>query len=217
MMLPLLVSVMLAAPADSVARSAPARADTAIGRPAARADTSAGRPALPPGTIVGRPAPRVATAPADTLARRAAESLDGLAGVGLRVESFAPEVAATVSRPSVRGRLQSLLRGAGVRVLTEKELAADRRKPVLGVSVVFARPMGPAQQFAYLARLDLVQMVQLEATPGSSAPQARVSAATWSAERLGGAYRTALRDSVLVDLDALAGAFARDWRTQNPK
>lgn len=161
--------------------------------------------------------------PATAAAARAAGppagvALEGLPGVGVVVESFAPEVAATLTPKSVKARVESSLRAAGVRVLTEGELAADKRMPMLDVSIVFARPMGPAPQVAYHARLDLMQLV----LPGTEAGRAGgghepIPAGTWSAAHLGAAYSKVLRDSVLINLDAMTAAFAGDWLKRNPK
>jgi hypothetical protein len=214
-------------PTDSLVRRA-------AGRPAGLAADSLVRHAVqaaaPADTIVQRalhaaaPADTVvqralhAAAPADTVVRQAAGSLAGLPGVGVIVEPFAPQVSATLTPSSVKARVESSLRAAAVRVLTERELAADRRMPVLDVSVVFTRPLGPAPQVAYQARLDLMQLVLLGAEPGQAgAGRTPFSAGTWSAGRLGAAYTKVLRDSVLINVDALAAAFAHEWRKQNRK
>jgi hypothetical protein len=169
-------------------------------------------------SIIRPPAVSPAKAAADSIIRPAAGILTGLPGVGVVVEPLAPQASAALTPSSVKTRVESSLRRAGVPVLTEKELAADKRMPVLDVSILFAQPLGPAPQVAYHARLDLMQLVLPGAEAGRAGKdRAPFSAGTWSAGRLGAAYTKALGDSVLINVGALAADFASDWRKQNPK
>jgi len=220
-------------PADSLVRPpavSPAKvpADSLVRPPAvnpakAAADSLVRPPAVSPAkaaadSIIRPAAVSPARVPPDSIIRPAAGILTGLPGVGVVVEPLAPQASAALTPSSVKTRIELSLRRAGVPVLTEKELAADKRMPVLDVSILFAQPLGPAPQVAYHARLDLMQLV----LPGAEAGPAGgghepISAGTWSTAHVGAAYSKALRDSVLINLDAMTAAFARDWLKRNPK
>jgi len=205
------------APADSIIRPA------AVNPAKAPADSIIRPPAVSPAkaaadSIIRPAAVSPARVPPDSIIRPAGGILTGLPGVGVVVEPLAPQASAALTPSSVKVRVEASLRRAGVPVLTEKELAADKRMPVLDVSILFAQPLGPAPQVAYHARLDLMQLV----LPGTEAGRAGgghepIPGGTWSAAHLGAAYSKALRDSVLINLDAMTAAFAGDWLKRNPK
>ena len=142
----------------------------------------------------------------------AAETLRGLTGVDVVVEDpqAGPEAErAGLTRSTLQSDIESQLREAGIRVLSDDEWQAAPDRPWLFVRVQTMRPA--AGVYGYIISVDVMQRVRLARDPNIDAV-----AMTWTTGEIGsvgGDNVSRIRDSVQAQVDLFINAY---WAV-NPK
>jgi len=137
-------------------------------------------------------------------------SMRGLTGVYVTVEETEPGAEEHgLTTAQLQADVESRLRKARIRVLTEEEWNSAPGGPCLSVAVNTSK-LVERDTYVYSVRMKLMQQVTLERSPIIS-----LWATTWDEAALGGADTEDLRD-VRRAVSALLRTFIRDYRAENP-
>jgi len=135
-------------------------------------------------------------------------SLAGIKGVGVVVEDLAQDAEQEAfTTQLIQADTEQKLRAAGIRVLTDEELAKAPGMPYLYVNIFTFRD---AELYAYHITFELKQMASLVRKPG-----VKQSLATWkisSGGTVGAKKLSELRSFVKDDVDR----FISVWKAANP-
>lgn len=130
-------------------------------------------------------------------------SLTGIKGVGVVVEDLSPDTEQEgFTTQLIQSDTEQKLRTAGIRVLSDDELAKAPGMPYLYVNIF---TFSDAEQYAYHITLELKQMVSLVRKPG-----VKQSLATWKISgggTVGAKKLSELRAFVLDDVTRFISAY----------
>ena len=137
-------------------------------------------------------------------------TLRGLQGISLHVEPLDPQIEKMgLSRGQIQTDTVSGLRLAGIHVLTREEFLELRGHPYLYVNVNISMLKTQIIRYLYYIRIELNQEVVLV-----RAPNAKISAVTWSAGGWGIDFSLDyIRQNVKVQVDKFINAYL----TENQK
>jgi len=139
-------------------------------------------------------------------------SLRGLSGVRLLVTDLNPDAErGGLIKSDLQTDIESRLRKAGIRVLTEEEWRETPRAPLLYVKADALR--GSNIAYAYYINVQLYQRVSIEQTPNNISG----FAATWSTGSMGIADQVKLKGLVMGSLRNEVDEFIKAYLAENLK
>jgi len=138
------------------------------------------------------------------------DSLQGLQGVEVVIESLRPDVQADgLSQEAVRTAVELILRSKGIRVLTRPESLSTPAAPYLYVKV--STYNHSSDLYAYAVTVEVMQKVSL-----AKRPQQMMSATTWERGGVGTTGHSNIR-IVIDSVESKVKEFANDFLAANPR
>ena len=142
----------------------------------------------------------------------ARESLKGLPGVAVVIETMTPEEeAAGLSTTQIQTVVELVLRSSGIKVLTKDEQIATPSWPYLYINV-HPRKIGNMELYAFSIRVELLQNVSL----AHLKKKEPISAVTWSISSVG-SVGAAILSTTPSSVEELVKFFANDFLAMNPR
>ena len=136
------------------------------------------------------------------------ESLRGLKGVCVMVESLGPSFDGKLTRDKIKIDAELKLKLAGIKVISDREIFHTKAWPILHISVFSHRAAG---SIGYSINVALMQLVNLRRDPAKS-----LLAGTWSTRSagvIGELQMETLQSSIKDKVDE----FINDFLSVNPK
>lgn len=144
--------------------------------------------------------------------RDQAESLRGLTGVFLLVETLTPLAEqAGLSQGVIFKEIKDRLDAAGIRVMSGRDAQREPGVPVLYVNVNTVHPF-PADIFSFSVEVSLMQLASL-----ARRPSVEMAVKTWTTGAVGGCESPSLTNEVLRIAGELTADFVHDFEFANPK
>lgn len=138
------------------------------------------------------------------------DSLQGLQGVEVIIESLRPDVQADgLSQEAIRTAVELILRSKGIRVLTRSESLSTPAAPYLYVKV--STYNHSSDLYAYAVTVEVMQKVSL-----AQRPQHMMSATTWDKGAVGTTGHSNIR-MVIDSVESKVKEFANDFLAANPR
>ncbi|GAI14126.1 unnamed protein product [marine sediment metagenome] len=152
-------------------------------------------------------------AQAETLRAQEAETLKGIKGVYVVIETLKPEIEADgLEESQIQTDVELKLRLAGIKVLTEEEMFKEPGMPYLCVNVnAFKNDI--LRIYAYNISIELGQLVYLERDIGIGIKHYGI---TWEISVIG-VIREKNVDSIRDSVKNLIDKFINDYLSVNPK
>jgi hypothetical protein len=140
------------------------------------------------------------------------QSLKGLNGVGVVVESLRAEMDQVgLNRTSIQTDVELKLRQAGVTVLTRAEVLAAPGGPYLYIIVNTTTSTGAL--YAYVINVQLLQDIRLDRDPSIRI----IDTATWSVAGFGTVLRNNLRNVIRDTIKDRVDIFLNAYLSVNPR
>lgn len=157
--------------------------------------------------LIALSCPDTSTAQAPRSGER--ESLRGLPGVGVVIETIKPDAQKDgLSEDSIRTGVELILRSSGIRVLTQSEVLVTPPVPLLYVNVTTQK--SELGLYAYSVQVRLTQKVSLV-----HRPMHEVWASTWQTGEIG-LVGTQRIGGIVTTIESDIKQFANDFLTANP-